>query len=56
MVIAEEAIVRRDGAFVVLVPLVRADFLDFQVIVVVVGHLRVVVVGRLSVQAVVLDL
>ena len=54
MVFAEEAIVRRDGAFVVFVPLVRADLFDLDILVPV-SHLGVVVVVRLPVQSVVLD-
>ena len=52
---AEEAIVRRDGAFVVFVPLVRADLFDLDILVPV-SHLGVVVfIVRLPVQSVVLD-
>ena len=55
MVFAEEAIVRKDGAFLVFVPLVRADLFDLDILVPV-SHLGVVVfVVRLPVQSVVLD-
>ena len=54
VVFAEEAIVRKDGAFLVFVPLVRADLLDLEILVPV-SHLGVVVVVRLPVQSVVLD-